>query len=436
MSERADALVLGGGVAGLVAARDLSASGMQVTVLEARPRTGGRVLTLHDPGVPVPVELGAEFVHGEAAETFEIIRAAHLAVEVLPDRHHLAQDGGVREIPGFWNLIEGMQRDIARRVPPQPARDISVADYLSGSRRHARRRDLLRHFVEGYHAAHADRISARSLALTDEETNGDGGHSQFRLQSGGDALVRALHAGLYPGRVDLQLATAALVVHWRRGDVTVECRRATGARATFRARRVVITVPHAVLRAGVLRFEPDLPDRRGALQQLEPAQVCKIVFRFRSAFWEDDGGPGAALTFLHAPGEAVPTWWTTLPARAPVMTGWAGGANAEELLAAAPAERVDRSLDALAAALRRPRSLLDDLADGWLTHDWRADPWSRAAYTYVAVGGVPAQAALAAPVAGTLFFAGEATDPDQTGTVAGALASGRRAAREITGALR
>jgi monoamine oxidase len=63
-------------------------------------------------------------------------------------------------------------------------------------------------------------------------------------------------------------------------------------------------------------------------------------------------------------------------------------------------------------------------------HDWRADPFSRGAYVYVGVGGVPAQKTLAKPVEGTLFFAGEATDPEQTGTVAGAIASGKRAARE------
>jgi monoamine oxidase len=63
-----EALVLGGGAAGLVAARDLSRGGWRVTVLEARPRLGGRIHTLVDPEWPVPVEMGAEFIHGEAAD--------------------------------------------------------------------------------------------------------------------------------------------------------------------------------------------------------------------------------------------------------------------------------------------------------------------------------------------------------------------------------
>src|SRR4029077_8915467 len=73
--KRVDVLVLGAGAAGLAAARDLSHAGLRVTVIEARPRVGGRILTLHDPRSPVPIELGAEFIHGEAAETLPLAQA-------------------------------------------------------------------------------------------------------------------------------------------------------------------------------------------------------------------------------------------------------------------------------------------------------------------------------------------------------------------------
>jgi len=63
--------------------------------------------------------------------------------------------------------------------------------------------------------------------------------------------------------------------------------------------------------------------------------------------------------------------------------------------------------------------------------DWQADPWSRTGYSYVRVGGAGAREELAAPVKETLFFAGEATDAEESGTVAGALRSGQRAAREV-----
>src|ERR1044072_9184591 len=98
--KRIDVLVLGAGAAGLAAARDLSQAGLRGTVIEARPRFGGRVLTLHDPRSPVPIELGAEFVHGEAPETLAVARAAGLAVLELPDVHEVAVSGRVASARG------------------------------------------------------------------------------------------------------------------------------------------------------------------------------------------------------------------------------------------------------------------------------------------------------------------------------------------------
>ncbi|HVG23273.1 MAG TPA: FAD-dependent oxidoreductase [Thermoanaerobaculia bacterium] len=92
---------------------------------------------------------------------------------------------------------------------------------------------------------------------------------------------------------------------------------------------------------------------------------------------------------------------------------------------------IDRALDAMAMAWSQPRKKLDELLSGTFTHDWQADPFSRCAYSYAAVGGANAADALAKPIGKTLFFAGEATSSDQTGTVAGAIESGRRAAREL-----
>jgi monoamine oxidase len=114
-----------------------------------------------------------------------------------------------------------------------------------------------------------------------------------------------------------------------------------------------------------------------------------------------------------------------------LLTGWVGGKGAEALLAQEPAIRLERSLVALSAALAVPRRELEDLLESWASHDWRADPFSRGAYSYVGVGGAAGPRALARPVERTLFFAGEATHGDQMGTVAGALESGRRAAREV-----
>jgi monoamine oxidase len=172
--------------------------------------------------------------------------------------------------------------------------------------------------------------------------------------------------------------------------------------------------------------------------------VFKIVLRFRNAFWQEEGFVAARLAehrahpadfaFVHAHNSAVPTWWTAVPSRAPVLTGWAGGPKAEALLGTSEQERLGLALGALAEVLAVPRALLDDRLESFVAHDWAADPFSRGAYTYPAIGGVSAQKALAKAVKDTLFFAGEATDPEQTATVAGAIASGHRAARQVVAA--
>ena len=129
----------------------------------------------------------------------------------------------------------------------------------------------------------------------------------------------------------------------------------------------------------------------------------------------------------------MPTWWTPAPSLLPRITGWAGGPKADALLDETEAGRVDRSLDALAETIAVPRRRLDRELEAWATYDWRSDPWSLGAYSYAAVGGQGAHRALARQVESTLFFAGEATSADETGTVSGAIRTGRRAAKTLLG---
>ena len=75
-----DVAVIGAGAAGLAAARDLAGAGKRVCIVEARQRAGGRIHTLHVPDLPLPLELGAEFIHGEAQDTFSIVEDAEVAL--------------------------------------------------------------------------------------------------------------------------------------------------------------------------------------------------------------------------------------------------------------------------------------------------------------------------------------------------------------------
>jgi monoamine oxidase len=434
-----DAIVVGAGAAGLAAARDLSDGGRRVVVLEARPRLGGRILTLHDHEWPLPVELGAEFLHGAAEETRAIADRAGLAVVELSDEHAWAERGRIRPMGDVWFRLAKALSRVGERGP-----DVPLAVSLSRSRMPGPTRALARFFVEGYHAAHTDRISARSLAMDSEDMEEP--QPQYRLADGYSGIVDWLRAGLDPERALVRTGCVVEVIRWRRGTVEVEYRSASGSdRHVLRAPRAVITLPLGVLKAregeaGAVTFEPMPPVLKNARDRLEVSQVCKVVLRFRDAFWDEPGFlrrrgargvRGAGVSFLHDRSGEFPTWWLARPWQAPLMTAWAGGPRADALAGLEDTALVDRALRGLSRMLGFPRSRLDGLLESWRTHDWRSDPYSRGAYSYVGVSGLPAQRALGRPVAGTLFFAGETTEQDEMGTVAGALASGRRAARRI-----
>jgi len=218
---RSDVVVIGGGAAGLAAARTLSQAGLRVAVLEARGRWGGRILTRREAAWPVPIELGAEFIHGAADATMAGVRAAGLAVERLPDRHAWMREGQAEPVRDTWERFD----EVRRRIPAR-GRDRSFAEFLAGRAFPRRTRELARLLVEGYHAAPTERISAQALAAGDEEVE-EPDHRQQRIVGGYDGLVRWLRAGLDPARVSARLRTAAAEVRWEKGRVTVLARVGT-----------------------------------------------------------------------------------------------------------------------------------------------------------------------------------------------------------------
>src|SRR5439155_10977744 len=106
MSKEADVLIVGAGAAGLAAARRLAGAGRRVIVLEARDRIGGRIHTLHDPAWPMPIERGAEFIHGLPTETWDIVRAARLLVADVSDEHWQFADDQLRKRDDLWEQLQ------------------------------------------------------------------------------------------------------------------------------------------------------------------------------------------------------------------------------------------------------------------------------------------------------------------------------------------
>jgi len=434
---RSDVVVVGAGAAGLAAARTLSEAGRSVVVIEARDRLGGRLLTREDPGLPVPVDLGGEFVHGTAEASFALLRTAGTVAIDTAEHAFTFEDGTLREGHDPFEIVARVMAG-AHDLPE----DVSVEAFLRDLRGDAAQVDEERRYarmlVEGFDAADPRRASVR--AIGEEWNGGEGGQTarQFRPLGGYARLLRALQGALDPARAQVLLETPVRAVRRDAGGVTVEAARSAGTPLRVEARAAIVTVPTGVLHEGAIAFEPPLPRRtREAIAALPLGPVYKLVLRFRSAFWERVAGEryrdGA---FFHRAEAAFPTFWTLLPLRTPLLVAWAGGPRADALRERSPAERLALALDDLRVLFGEEADPHGEL-EACYAHDWQNDPYSRGAYSYVATGGGFARAALAEPVDGVLFFAGEAAvEASEAGTAAGALISGERAARAALGALR
>ena len=413
MDASQDVVIIGAGAAGLAAADTLRRAGKSVLVLEARERVGGRCWTHRMPGLDIPVELGAEFLHGEARETHALLRRAGRRA-IKANRTQRSFDGKrLKPRNSFAEAARSVRGAVLEK-------DISFDRFLEGRKLSEKTRTFARMMVQGFDAADPARVSARSI-IEEWGEGGSLGHSQPRPEDGYGALMDWLAASLVSRKVNLQLGAVVREVRWTRGGVAV---RGTfqGAPFVVRARQAIVTLPLGVLQANDVRFTPSLAAKRAALGALASGPVVRVAMRFHEAVWEKRA-PGVA--FFHSPRADFPTFWTPLPMRAPLFTAWAGGPRAAKLTGKSQRTLVARALADVKRIFPNVR-----LAAA-LAQDWQQDPFSRGGYSYVLVGGSGARETLAAPLGGTLYFAGEATDTDEAGTVAGALRSGIRAAREI-----
>ena len=425
-----DVIVIGAGLAGLAAAERLVDAGHSVTLIEARDRLGGRVWTIRDSVVDGPIELGPEWI-GRSGAVHELLARHHTRLSHARGRHW-------RRVFGRWeNLghLPGATHQLLERVKPDGKGDRSLSDALRQCCAEARwddARALLLSYVQGFHAADPSRLSVQWLAQVEQTQPAEA--SELRSPDGTNCIVDLLAAELH-GRCTLRLGCVAEEVRWRSGEVEVVVGH---GREALRARAAVVTVPLPLIQAPPddarsLRFVPDLPEKRAAAEGLEMGHVVKLVLRFREPFWREIEPIGDML-FVHAIEQPFPTWWAPIHPATPLLTGWVGGPPALRLAGTDEGTLVDLALTSLGHTLGVPRGDVVRQLDAHYFHDWHADPFSRGAYTYVAVGGIDAHAELAKPAAQTLFFAGEATcGAGLNATMEGALRSGRRAAAQLTG---
>jgi monoamine oxidase len=427
-----DVIIIGAGLSGLAAGNVLSAESKNVLLLEGRPRCGGRVETMHDPAWTLPIERGAEFIHGKPPETWDIVRAGACCLYDITDHHWIFLNGRLQKRDDFFEHVEKVLA-ITRKVRNP---DLTFNDALKkfGARFNPDAKRLAKAFIEGFDAADTSIVSSQWLNAAQKASDEIDGDRLFRVHAGYDRIVHFLRSGLEDDSHQLELNTLVRRIEWSKNSATVHAVNANGDIPIYTARHVLITVPVGVLQLqpheeGHIAFVPELPPKkRAAINHIKMGPVVKVLLRFRDPFWEEIHPD---LSFFHSPNDPFPTWWTTLPLRSSILTAWSGGPAAAALSKKSEDAILTQAITTLSKLLKLPRRKVASHLLASHVCNWQTEPLSRGAYSYAAVNGSRAPAQLATPIDSTLFFAGEAAHSGMSGTVAGAIASGHHAAHQI-----
>jgi monoamine oxidase len=418
--------VIGAGAAGISAARTLRAAGVEVVVYEARDRAGGRVWT-DTSMAPHPVELGAEFVHGERVATWDWIRefdapttgAAHAYEMWFHHDGHLLDREAANVAFGTDPLfaIERLTRHWTRAGRPEASLDRVLELWPETSQRPLTEegRKLIANYVAELAASDLEQLGTHRAATPQAEEPER--LINFRLLDGYSSLIARAVAGL-----EIKYETPVARLRWDDGSVEVSTRS-----GLERFDRAIVTLPLGVLRRETVEFEPALPrPKREAIERINAGHISKVVLRFDEVYWPQD------MTFLWTP-QSTQLWWRPgqgQQAEAPVVTAFFGGSAAAALEDATPEEAIAEATQQLEQILGRP--LRPHLLGGRYIA-WGREPHTWMGYSSLPPGGSGLRESLAAPV-GVLHFAGEATSLQHAATVHGAIESGKRAALEVLAA--
>ncbi|MBA2545172.1 MAG: FAD-dependent oxidoreductase [Deltaproteobacteria bacterium] len=439
-----DVIVIGAGLAGLIAARDLVKTGASVTVLEARERVGGRTLSQTLGGQTI--DLGGQWM-GDKHHRLRAL-AADLGVESFAQYGRgtkvLVRGDSRRTFSGFLPkigvlplidlglAIMRLERLAGRVDLEEPLRTKhgaaldaqSVADWLDRRVRSQRARAMLELAVEMIFAAEPRELSLLYFLLYAKSSEGfqrlaeiEGGAQERRFSAGAQSICIRLAAQLAEAGVEILLEHPVHAIEQSAAGVTVHT-----ARTTVRGACVVIAIP-PVLAANI----EGVPEARAELGAKMPmGSVIKCIASYDRPFWREAGYSGEALS-------------TTGAIRATFDDCNAAGDHAA-LVAFIVGDAAKRLRDT--PEVERKALVLGELAQlhgpqattpiAYADKDWQIDPYSGGCY----VGLLGPRALSSASCGlrtsfGRMYFAGTETAVQHVGYLEGAIESGERVAREI-----
>ncbi|MBI3701484.1 MAG: FAD-dependent oxidoreductase [Afipia sp.] len=403
-----DVAIIGGGAAGIAAARTLENSKLSVLILEARDRLGGRGHTI-TVGDGIPFDLGCGWLHSSDENAFVSI-AEKLGFEIdktrPPWRAQIYGKGfPAQERAEFIAALDSFYE--RAEAAAQSGQDSAASHYLEPGNRWNPMIDAISTYVNG---VELNRVSILDMdAYEDTEIN-------WRVRRGYGALIATYGA---PCKVSYN--TQVTLIDHSGTRIKIET-----SRGTLHAGKVIVTVPTNLIADESIRFHPALPTKVDAAAHLPLGLDDKTMLALDGPHDLPKDGSLRAATMRTAMGT-----FHLRPFGQNCIEGFFGGKFARELEDAGEGALIAASIDEIAAILGNDfRKKLKPLGES----RWAHDPFARGSYSHALPGHAGKRAVLAAPVDDRLFFAGEATSPHYFSTAHGAQETGVRAAKELLGA--
>ena len=420
-----DVIIIGGGAAGLVAAKILSAKGKKVLVLEARNQLGGRIQSVDN--FSYPAEGGAEFIHGNLKATFNLLKEAGLKKNKLKGKFCRVNNGKWQEADNFvphWDLLVKKMKACEE--------DMSVDDFLQQffkAKKYEIVRNQFRKYVEGYDAA--DPANTSLIAIREEMESED--EDQYRPRDGYKSLINFLNENSLQNGCIIKTGEPVLKIT---ADKSIEVLTASGK---YCSEKLIIAVPLGVLQCtkkvkSFIKFPSSLNNHLRVAREMGNGGVIKFLLEFDKAFWlqedflEKRNIPAPSYIFADT---IIPTWWMQYPSKAPLLTGWSGGPSSYAMKNYSAEKFKELLLTSLSSIFSMPAKEIEKRLKHYKIMNWIKEPHIVGGYSYPTLKTKAAQHILREPYNNSVYFAGEYLAKNSSSTVEAALQSGMYVAEQI-----
>ncbi len=405
--------IIGAGIAGLYTAYILEQHGIEVELIEASQRAGGRIMTHQTEGHLY--ELGAEYIHGKHSVLYEM--AEHIGLTLLPEP----------ETTYYWYQGKLLSEPQAEQIQPinqwlaaienqwqYQGEEKSVHSWFADQPFFNETRHLLEAWAAEY-GTNSHRLGMSSLAQ--QERLWQSGTRNFRIKEGFGAIVHWFGQQL---KTPIKFGCKALAIDYS-GSMAEVLYSHKAETLTITAHKVVVTVPLPLLQENALFFNPPLPaEKQAALQEIGSDNGVKVFLRFESAFWP------ANMTDAWG-GELCAAYTANPKAAAPVLCAYLMGENARKYKSWPQAEQKAKLLAEIGLLFGAPSALTY-----FVEQDWGNDPLVKGAYSFASLHSTGQREKLFEPLEQKVFFAGEACHFEgHAATVHGAMQTAEWVASEL-----